>query len=128
MKKIIALSGVFAASLTLAACGGNDAEEPTEAVIEDDTAAEASNAGTYTALTEDGKELVVALNEDGSYAVTEAGDQVEAGSWEDTEEGTCWTAEGEEEAICATFAPGEEDGTVDMTGPDDEVMTFTYES
>ncbi|KLI63981.1 hypothetical protein [Aurantiacibacter marinus] len=130
MKTIFALAGVCAASLTLAACGGNDAAEPTEAVIDDTVATTpvASDAGTYTSLTEDGTELAISLNADGSYAVTEAGEQVETGTWEDTAEGACWTAQGAAEADCATFAPGVEAGTVDMTNSAGDTLTFSYTS
>ena len=128
MKKTFAITGAIAASLTLAACGG-DADEPTEAVIHEgeETEAAASNAGTYSSLTEDGETIAISLNTDGSYTVTEAGNEVEAGTWEDTADGTCWTAAGDEEATCAAFAPGEEDGTVVMTPTDGEAMIFSYE-
>jgi|GEM_PF-3540537 len=128
MKKTFAITGAIAASLTLAACGG-DADEPTEAVIDEgeETEAAASNAGTYSSLTEDGETIAISLNEDGSYTVTEAGNVDETGTWEDTDEGTCWTAADAEEATCATFAPGVEDGTVVMTPAEGAPMTFSYE-
>jgi len=128
MKTIAKFAGLCAASLTLAACGGADTSEPTEAVIDETAAAPASDAGTYTSMTEDGSELAISLNADGSYAVTEAGEQVETGTWEDTAEGACWTAEGAAEADCATFAPGTDDGTVEMTMSSGDVMTFSYEN
>ncbi|WP_340587573.1 hypothetical protein [Erythrobacter alti] len=125
MKKIVALTGVFA----LAACGGNDASEPTEAVIDDTPeTAVVSDAGTYSSLNEDGDVIAISLNADGTYTVSEANQQVENGTWEDTPEGACWTAEGEEEPVCATFAPGTEPGTVNVTSPGGETMTYSYES
>ena len=130
MKKIIAVAGALAASLTLAACGDNDATEPTEAVINDDVAvdtAPASDAGTYRSLTEDGAEISLSLNADGSYTMTEAGSQVEAGSWEDTADGACLTAAEAEEASCWSFAPAA-DGNVNVTDSEGNTMTFAYES
>lgn len=124
MKNSIAFAGAIAASLTLAACGGNDAEGPTEAVI-DDVAVD-SDAGTYSSLTEDGEEMALSLNADGSYAMVEAGEQVEAGTWEDTAEGACLTAEGAEDAMCWSFAPGAEEGTVDVTNDTGDTMNFSY--
>ncbi len=130
MKTFISLAGVCAASLTLAACGGNDTAEPTEAVIEEPAvmAPAASDAGTYTSLTEGGDSLTVALNADGTYAITQDGAQVESGSWEDTPEGACLTAVGAAEPACWTFAPGAEAGTVDMTDSAGTTTSFSYES
>ena len=123
MKKIIAVAG----ALALAACGGN-AEEPVEAEAEvEETAVAASPAGTYTSTTEDGAEVAVSLNDDGTYSVTENGEEVDAGTWEDGEEGTCLTAEGEAPS-CFDIAPGAEEGMFDVTGPDGEARSYSFES
>jgi hypothetical protein len=125
MKKLIAIAGIA----TLAACGGG-ADEPTEDTAIDEAAAAVipeTSAGTYTSTTPDGAEVVVALNADGSYTVSEAGEQVEAGSWEDNIRGTCLTAEGGDGENCFNIQPGAEAGMMDVTGPDGETMSYAFE-
>ena len=125
MKKLIAIAGVFA----LAACGGNDAEETTQTDMNDTattTTAPMSetSAGTYTSEAEDGSNLTIRLNQDGTYAINSAGEEVESGDWEDTARGTCLTATGGDE-VCwqrATTA----DGQVTFTDASGEMTEFEY--
>ncbi|MFB0611544.1 hypothetical protein [Aurantiacibacter poecillastricola] len=124
MKKIIAV----AAALSLAACGGN-ADEAGEEVAEDSAAAEvipSTSAGTYTSTTEDGTEVAVMLNADGTYAVTQGGEQVESGTWEDNIRGTCLTAEGGDGEDCWNIQPGEA-GMMDVTDSTGETMSYSFE-
>ena len=125
MKKLIAIAGIA----TLAACGGGT-DEPTEDTSIDDAAAAVipeTNAGTYTSTTPDGEEVVVALNADGSYTVTQAGEQVEAGTWEDNIRGTCLTAEGGEGENCVNIQATDEEGMVDITDANGETMSYSFE-
>ncbi|APE28846.1 hypothetical protein [Aurantiacibacter gangjinensis] len=125
MKKLIAIAGAMA----LAACGG-DAEEPAETGADETAVAPMNDAtapGTYTSTTEDGQEVVVTLANDGTYTVTEGGEQMDAGTWEDTENGTCLTAPGAE-PTCFDITPGSENGMYDITGPDGQAMSYSYES
>jgi len=125
MKKLIAIAGIA----TLAACGGGT-DEPAEDASLDEAAAEvipATSAGSYTSTTPDGVEVVVALNADGSYTVSEGGEQVEAGTWEDNIRGTCLTAEGGDGENCFNIQPGAEEGMMDITGPDGETMSYSFE-
>ncbi|GAA5057521.1 hypothetical protein GCM10023208_23100 [Erythrobacter westpacificensis] len=125
MKKLIAV----AALASLAACGGS-ADEPAEDASLDEAAAEvipSTSAGTYTSTTEDGTEVSVALNADGTYTVMQGGEQVESGTWEDNIRGTCLTAEGGDGEDCWNIQPGAEDGTMDITGSDGETMNYSYE-
>lgn len=129
MKKLIAVATAVSGALALAACGGGS-DEPTEADIDAD-AAEAgipvTNAGTYTSTTPEGVEVSVMLNADGSYAVTEGGEQIESGSWTDENRGTCLVAEGGEGEDCYNIVPAAEEGMMDVTGPDGETMSYSFE-
>jgi len=125
MKKLIAVAAIA----TLAACGG-DADAP----VEDDSIDAAveevipsTSAGTYTSTSEDGTEVSVALNADGTYAVMEGGETVESGTWEDNIRGTCLTAEGGDGEDCWNIQPGAEDGMMDITGADGETMSYSFE-
>jgi len=125
MKKLIAIAGIA----TLAACGGGT-DEPTEDTSIDEAVADVipqTHAGTYTSTTPDGAEVVVVLNEDGSYTVSEGGEQVEAGAWEDNIRGTCLTAEGGDGENCFNIQAAEEEGMMDITGPDGETMNYSFE-
>lgn len=126
MKKLIAVAGL----VSLAACGGS-ADEPGEAEDLDTAAAEvipSTSAGTYSSTTEDGTEVSVNLNADGSYAVVQGGETVESGTWEDNIRGTCLTAEGGDGEDCWNIQPGAEEGMMDITGGDGETMSYSYES
>lgn len=129
MKKIIAVATAMTGALALAACGG-DADEPTEANIDAETVDSVlpdTNAGTYTSTTPEGAEVAVILNADGTYSVTEAGNEVETGTWEDNIRGTCLVATGGEGEDCYNIAPAAEEGMVDITGPDGEQMSYAFE-
>ncbi len=124
MKKLIAV----AALATLAACGG-DAEDASEAEIDETIATQpmsATNAGTYTSTAEDGSEVSVTLAENGTYTVMQGGDMVEAGTWEDNDRGTCLTAEGGDGEDCWSIQPGV-DGMMDVTDSTGETMSYNYE-
>lgn len=126
MKKFIAV----AALASLAACGGG-ADEASEAEDIDAAAADvipSTSAGTYTSTAEDGTEVAVALNADGTYAVTQGEETVESGTWEDNIRGTCLTAEGGDGEDCWNIQPGAEEGMMDITGGDGETMSYSYES
>lgn len=129
MKKIIVVATAVAGALTLAACGGG-ADEASEAEI-DDSAADSvlpeTSAGTYTSTTPDGAAVSMVLNADGSYSVTEGEAQVEAGTWEDNIRGTCMTAEGGDGEECYNIVPAADEGMVDVTGPDGETMSYSFE-
>lgn len=125
MKKLLAVAAIA----TLAACGGG-ADDPAEADDIEEAAAEvipATSAGTYTSATEDGTEVAVALNADGTYAVMQAGETVETGTWEDNIRGTCLTAEGGDGEDCWNIQPGAEEGMMDITGADGETMSYSFE-
>lgn len=125
MKRLIAV----AALASLAACGGG-ADEAVEDESLDEAAAEVipdTKAGTYTSTTEDGTEVAVMLNADGTYAVMQGGEQVEAGTWEDNIRGTCLMAEGGDGEECWNIQPGAEEGMMDVTDGQGETMTYTYE-
>lgn len=125
MKKLFALASIAA----LAACGGNT-DEPSEDTSIDEAVADvipATKAGTYTSTTPDGAEVVVALNLDGTYTVTENGEQVESGTWEDNIRGTCLMAEGGDGENCFNIQEGA-DGMVDITGPDGQTSSYRFES
>jgi hypothetical protein len=125
MKKLIAV----AALASLAACGGG-ADDAAEADDIDEAAAEvipSTTAGTYTSTTEDGTEVAVALNADGTYAVMQGGETVETGTWEDNIRGTCLTAEGGDGEDCLNIQAGAEEGMMDITGGDGETMSYSYE-
>lgn len=125
MKKLIAVAAIA----SLAACGG-DADEATEAEGMDEAAADvipATSAGTYTSTSEDGTEVSVMLNDDGSYSVMQGGEEVESGTWEDNIRGTCLTAEGGDGEDCWNIQPGAEEGMMDVTDSTGETMSYTYE-
>lgn len=129
MNKLIAVAAATAGALALSACGG-DADEPTEADIADEgetAVMPETNAGAYTSTTPEGTEVVVTLNADGSYTVTEAGEQVEAGTWEDNIRGTCLVATGGEGEDCYNIADPDAEGMVSITGPDGEEMSYSFE-
>ncbi|MXO93060.1 hypothetical protein GRI62_05500 [Erythrobacter arachoides] len=127
MKTIIALVAAPVLALGVVACGGNDADAPTEANIESDTAANpmvpTTAAGTYTSTTEDGTDLSLTLNGDGSYTMMQGGQQTEAGTWEDNIRGTCLTAQGASET-CYNIQPGTTAGTVSITDNEGVVREF----
>ncbi len=126
MKKLIAV----AALASLAACGGGT-DEATEAEIEDEAAADvipSTTAGTYTSTTEDGTEVSVSLNADGTYTVVQGGEQVEAGTWEDNIRGTCLMAEGGDGEECWNIQPGAEEGMMDVTDGQGETMSYSFEA
>lgn len=127
MKKIIALAGAFA----LAACGGNEADAPAEAVIDEapaaSTMAPTTAPGTYSSLADDGTEMAVTLNADMTYSLTEGEAVVESGTWEDNVRGTCLTATGGTGENCWNIQPGTEAGTMDITNAEGETLTFTFE-
>ncbi len=125
MKKLIAV----AALASLAACGG-DADAPAEADGMDESAAAvipATNAGTYTSTTEDGAEVSLMLSDDGTYTVSQDGEQMETGTWEDNIRGTCLTAEGGDGEDCWNIQPGAEEGMMDVTDSQGETMSYSYE-
>lgn len=125
MKKLIAVAAIA----SLAACGGG-ADDATEAQVDEEVAAEvlpSTSAGTYTSTTEDGTEVAVSLNADGTYSVVQGGEQVESGTWEDNIRGTCLTAEGGDGEDCWNIQPGT-DGMMDITGADGETMSYSFES
>ncbi|RIV88748.1 hypothetical protein [Aurantiacibacter zhengii] len=125
MKKLIAVAALAA----LAACGG-DADEPVEDASLDQAAADVipeTSPGTYSSTTPDGAEVSVMLNDDGTYAVMQDGEQVEAGSWEDNVRGTCLTAEGGDTQDCWNIEPAGEDGMMNITGTDGQTLSYTFE-
>ncbi|WAT18479.1 hypothetical protein OZN62_02545 [Aurantiacibacter sp. MUD11] len=125
MKKIIAVAGAFA----LAACGGS-ADDPVEDESLDDAVDAVipdTSAGTYTSTNPEGVEVSVALNADGTYTVSEGGEMVESGTWEDNIRGTCLTAEGGDGEDCWNIQPGAEEGMMDVTGADGETMSYSFE-
>lgn len=130
MKKIVAVATALTGALTLAACGGG-ADDPTEAEIDEATVESVmpdAGAGTYTGSTPDGDELVLSMAADGTYTVSVAGEQTETGTWENNIRGTCLTAEGDDGEACWNIMPGEEEGMVDITGPDGETRSFSFEA
>ena len=130
MKKIIAIASAPVLALSLAACGGSadeaDENESLDEAVEE--VAAASNAGTYTSTSEDGAEIVVSLDAEGGYSITSNGEAVESGSWEENDNGTCMTAEGGDGEDCFSIVPGEDAGMMDVTGPDGETSSYSYES
>lgn len=125
MKKIIAFASASALAFTLAACGGSDTDDPVEAEIEElDEVIPSGSAGTYSFTDEEGVVVAVSLAEDGTYAITEGGETVESGTWEDNIRGTCLTAEGQSEN-CWNIQPSETEGMVDITNG--EGVTNSYE-
>lgn len=130
MKKLIAVTAAPMLALGLAACGGG-ADEAAENDTLDEAAESvipATNAGTYTSTTSEGAEVSVVLNADGTYTVTEAGEQIESGTWEDNIRGTCLTAEGGDGEDCWNIQPGAEEGMMDITGANGETMSYSFES
>ncbi len=126
MKKIVAFAGASALALSLAACGGSDVDEPTEAEIDTaDTVIPETSAGTYTGTTEDGTEWSSTLNADGTFEDYEGGELVRTGTWEDNIRGTCFVNDGEEGEECYNIGEVQADGTIEVTGPDGETFTMT---
>ncbi len=128
MKKIIALAGAFA----LAACGGSEADAPTDAETTaaapaEDAALPTTSAGTYTSVAEDGAEVAVSLGADGNYTVMEGGASVETGTWEDNIRGTCLTPAAGGGENCWNIEPGTEAGTMNITDADGETLTYSFE-
>ena len=127
MNKLIAIAAAPVLALGVAACGGNDADAPTEATIDDTatttTAAPTTAAGTYTSTGAGGENVAITLNADGTYTMMQGGEQTEAGSWEDTVRGTCLTAEGATE-MCYNIEQTGTAGMVNITGPDGQVTEF----
>lgn len=120
-----AATGLF----LLAACG-DSTDEASEADIDADMAAtglSTPHAGTYTSSTEDGVEVSVVLDADGTYTVTDGGQQVETGTWEENERGTCTRPEGGDAEACYQIAPSAEESIVEVTGPDNIVMRYRFE-
>ncbi|GAA0279815.1 hypothetical protein GCM10009127_21160 [Alteraurantiacibacter aestuarii] len=124
MKKLIAIAGI----MTLAACGGD--ADVDEAPVEEVAVAEVSPyAGTYTGTMDDGSVWSSVLNEDGTYADTEAGEVTETGLWADSDGQVCFTpdvAEGEEPEATSCYSMGEvaEDGSVVITNAEGEESTI----
>ena len=130
MKKIIALAGAFA----LAACGGNDVEEPVDTTTADDTVAMDDSAmpagamqyaGTYEGSAEDGTPWSITLDDDGTYSQTEGENVTGEGSWTWSEAaGLCLATEGEAARDCFDMGDVQSDGTVEFTDTTGETMTM----
>ena len=126
MKKIIAVAGVFA----LAACGGNEVDEPAEAEIAEPVVeATDTTAGTYEGTDAEGVAFSMTFNEDGTFTDSSAGEVVRTGTWtHDDVNGTCIVEEGlleEAEPMCFEISEAAEDGTVTVTNADGESMTMS---
>ena len=126
MKKLI----VIASALALSACGGSEAEAPTEAedtpMVENTVAFDQyGSAGTYGGTSEDGTPWSSQLNADGTFEDTENGEVIRTGTWTDNEAGqTCFIPEGETAQECYQMGDVQDDGTVQVTGPDGTTFTM----
>ena len=91
MKRIVALAG----ALALAACGSGEApEEGQAAAAAPPAAAPASSlAGTYGASGADGQPWTSALNANGTYRNTVAGQLSESGRWSHRDDQLCFQPE-----------------------------------
>ncbi|MGI8943311.1 MAG: hypothetical protein ACR2FJ_03585 [Qipengyuania sp.] len=111
MKKLI----VIAATVALAACGG-DSDEVDQAdasrggAVVTDTASADQMAGTYEITMPDGSVTMQQVNADGSYVDTVDGQQTETGTWRQQGEQLCYDPEGPETEQCHTGSEPGADG------------------
>ncbi|RJY08585.1 hypothetical protein [Aurantiacibacter aquimixticola] len=127
MKTLIALAGAFA----LAACGGSEPEEPIGPDIAEAPVAEAElqYAGVYEGEDENGVPWRTELNEDGTFTDMEGGEVIRTGTWSEEDiRGTCFVEEGVEGEDCYQMGEVQEDGTVEVTGPDGASFTMNKTS
>ncbi|MCB2067454.1 MAG: hypothetical protein KDE15_12540 [Erythrobacter sp.] len=130
MTKPFALVGALSCALALSACGDSEEDAATEAEIPAEVAASAAtfvNAGIYRSTTAQGSGVVVSLLGDGTYTITNGGEQAEAGIWQDSDTGVCLTAEGGFSESCFAIAPGEEPNTRLITDPAGTTSNYTFE-
>ena len=124
MKKLVLVAVL---GLTLAACD-NAAEESDEPVTEDTTAAapvEESMAGTYE-FEMDGTPTTAVLMDDGTYSDTQNGEVIEAGTWQERDDGkVCFDPEGDDTPdTCFTIGETAADGTFVATPDEGEPLTI----
>ena len=120
---------ILAACAALAACGSNEADE----TAGDDAAASAGEttgdvaatdmAGTYEITMSDGRVAIQTLNADGTYSDTIDGQVTESGTWRQSGDQLCYTAQGAASESCYSGGPANADGSFEVTGPDGTVSS-----
>ena len=126
MKKLI----ILAATVSLAACGGNadEAETPmADETVADtavtDTATASQMAGTYESTADDGTVTIQQVNADGTYVDTVNGTETERGTWRQQGDQLCYDPQGDAGETCYTGGDPAADGSFTVTGDDGATMT-----
>ena len=131
MKKYL----IIAACGALAACGSNEAEEPTDTldttvgtqpeVGTTDTASAGQMDGSYEMTMSDGTVVRQQINADGTYVDTDLqGTELARGTWRQQGGQLCYDAEGSEPEECWTGGTPGADGSFEATSPSGETMTI----
>ena len=119
MKKLLTIATCAALATSLAACGGNDDEMPTEVTAESDTViaaptadpALAEAAGTYEVTGDDGTVTMQTVNADGTYVDTVDGTETERGTVRLDGEAMCYDPTGPDAETCWTSGEVSDDGS-----------------
>lgn len=114
---------IVAALAGLAACGSNEAPEPSEqaGMVDEEPALDpvaAEMVGIYEVTSEDGTVIRQTLNADGTYRETLEGTEIERGTWHQKGEQMCYDPQGDAIEQCYTGGQPASDGSfsVEMDG------------
>ena len=119
MKKFLLL----AACASLAACGGNDADDTaaTETAAPEATIADAT--GTFEMTAADGTVMMRTVNPDGTYTTMVDGEAGDSGTAKLVGDDMCYDPEGPDPEVCWTAGKPTQDGTFTATNPAGETLT-----